>query len=313
MESFMNSGNSKLRVLLIGRHELACRVLDALHHNPKIDLACVPSRREDINRRRALAQLAALKSIPILGGEDKRGLSDAIDGFLPHILISAGYDRILPTDVLARLPRSVNVHFGMLPKYRGSFSIPWAILNNESEIGVTLHEMASSIDDGPIIRQARFTNEPVLSCRDIYDRAVEIGTELVTWLIDRTLRGDPPAAVPQDERIATYYGPEYPYKFRIPWRQTVTYVVNYIRATHFPPYEGAFSEVAGHRVVFDWPVDYRFDCRVAPPGTIVTCGGQLGVTVLNGLIVPKVVTFDERSAAFADVAVKYSLLSQSFI
>jgi methionyl-tRNA formyltransferase len=309
----MNSSDRKLRVLLIGRHELACRILDALHRNPAIDLACVPARREDMDRRLTLARLAVLRSIRILGGGSKSALSGAIDGFLPHMIISAGYDRIIPADVLARVPRSVNVHFGMLPKYRGSYSIPWAILNNESEIGVTLHEMAPSIDDGAIIRQERFGNEPSLSCRDIYDRAVEIGTGLVTWLIDQTLRGDPPAATPQDERMATYYTPNYPGDFRIPWRQTATFVANYIRAAHFPPYDGAFGEIAGHRVIFAWPVEHRFDCRVAPTGTIVQCAERVGITVINGLIVPKAVTFDKHPVDFADVVAKYSLLNQSFV
>jgi methionyl-tRNA formyltransferase len=309
----MNSSDQKLRVLLIGRHELACQILDALHRRPTIDLACVPARREDMDHRPALARLAVLRSIRILGGGGKSALSDAIDSFLPHMIISAGYDRIVPADVLARVPRSVNVHFGMLPKYRGSYSIPWAILNNEKEIGVTLHEMAPSIDDGAIIRQERFSNEPSLSCRDIYDRAVEIGTGLVTWLIDQTLRGDSPAGIPQDERIATYYTPNYPGDFRIPWRQTATFVANYIRAAHFPPYEGAFGEIEGHRVVFDWPVEHRFDCRIAPPGTIVECAKRVGITVINGLIVPKAVRFDKHPADFADVVVKYSLLNQSFV
>jgi methionyl-tRNA formyltransferase len=310
---FMVSSDQKLKVLLIGRHELACRVLDALHNNPAIDLACVLARREDVDRRPALARMAVLRSIRILGGGDKLALSDAIDRFLPHMIISAGYDRIIPADALARVPRSVNVHFGMLPKYRGSYSIPWAILNNEKEIGVTLHEMAPSIDDGAIIRQERFGNEPSLSCRDIYDRAVEIGTGLVTWLIDQTLRGDRPAGLPQDERMATYYPPNYPSDFRIPWRQTATFVANYIRAAHFPPYDGAFGEIAGHRLVFGWPVEHRFDCRVAPPGTIVECGGRIGITVINGLIVPKAMTFDKRPADFSDLVAKYSLLNQSFV
>jgi methionyl-tRNA formyltransferase len=309
----MNSSDRKLRVLLIGRHELACRILDALHRSPAIDLACVPARREDMDHRPALARLAVLRSIRILGGGGKSALSDAIDSFLPHMIISAGYDRIVPADVLARVPRSLNVHFGMLPKYRGSYSIPWAILNNEKEIGVTLHEMAPSIDGGAIIRQERFFNEPSLSCREIYDRAVEIGTGLVTWLIDQTLRGDPPAGIPQDETMATYYTPNYPGDFRIPWRQTATFVANYIRAAHFPPYEGAFGEIAGHHVVFDWPVEHRFDCRVAPAGTIVACAGRVGITVINGLIVPKAVTFDKHCADFEDVVAKYSLLNQSFV
>jgi methionyl-tRNA formyltransferase len=308
----VNSPDQKLRVLLVGRHELACQILDTLHKNTKIDLACLPARREDADRRPALARLAALKTVPILGGDTKSALSDAIDQVAPHLMISAGYDRIVPADVLARVERSVNVHFGMLPKYRGSYSIPWAILNNEAEIGVTLHEMAPSIDDGAIIRQDRFLNDPVLSCRDIYDRAVEIGSGFVTWLADRLLRDDPPTSVPQDERMATYYTPNYPGGFRIPWRQTATYVANYVRAAHFPPYEGAFGEIAGHRIVFDWPVEHRFGYPAASPGTIVQCEGRPGITVLNGLIMPKTVTLDAHPADFADVVAKCSLLHQSF-
>jgi methionyl-tRNA formyltransferase len=308
----MNSPDRKLRVLLVGRHELACRVLQALHGKSAIDLACVPARREDADRRPTLARLAALKSIPILGGDGNSALSNAIGRCAPHLMISAGYDKIIPPDLLTRVPRSVNVHFGMLPKYRGSYSIPWAILNNETEIGVTLHEMAPSIDDGAIIRQERFLNEPSLSCRNLYDRAVEIGTGLVTWLVDRVLRDDPPASMPQDERIATYFAPNYPGDFRIPWRQTATYVANYVRAAHFPPYEGAFGEIAGHRVVFDWPIERRFDYPTAPPGTIVACEGRPGITVLNGLIFPKAVTLHKHTAEFSDVVEKCSLLHQSF-
>lgn len=266
-----------------------------------------------MDRRPTLAGLAALNSIPILGGDGKSALADAIDQFAPHVMISAGYDRIVPADVLARVPRSVNVHFGMLPKYRGSYSIPWAILNNEAEIGVTLHEMAPSIDDGAIIRQERFLNDPALSCRDIYDRAVEIGTDLVTCLVGRLLRNDPPVSAPQDERMATYYAPNYPGGFRIPWRQTATYVANYVRAAHFPPYEGAFGEIAGHRVVFDWPVEHRFGYPSASPGTIVQCEGRPGIAVLNGLIIPKAAILDKHPAEFADVVASCSLLHQSFV
>jgi methionyl-tRNA formyltransferase len=308
----MSSPDRKLRVLLIGRHELACHVLQSLHGHSEIDLACVPARREDAERRPTLAGLADVKSIPILGGDSKSALTNAVDQFAPQLMISAGYDRIVPADVLARVPRSVNVHFGMLPKYRGSYSIPWAILNNETEIGVTLHEMAPSIDGGAIIAQERFSNDPALSCRDIYDRAVEIGTGLVSWLVDRLLRDDPPASAPQDERMATYYAPNYPGGFRIPWRQTATYVANYIRAAHFPPYEGAFGEIAGHRIVFDWPVEHRFGFSSASPGTIVQREGRLGIAVLNGFIIPKKVILDEHPAEFSDVVARCSLLHQSF-
>jgi len=308
----MSSPDRKLKVLLIGRHELACNVLQALGGKSAIDLACVPARREDAERRPTLAGVAVVKSIPVLGRDSKSELSDAVRQFTPHLMISAGYDRIVPADVLACVPRSVNVHFGMLPKYRGSYSIPWAILNNEPAIGVTLHEMAPSIDDGAVIRQERFLNDHALSCRDIYDRAVEIGTDLVSWLVDRLLRDDPPPSVPQNERMATYYTPNYPAGFRIPWRQLATYVVNYVRAAHFPPYEGAFGEIAGHRIVFDWPVEHRFGYPAAAPGTIIQSNGQASIAVLNGVIMPKSIIIDKYPAEFADIVAKCSLLGQSF-
>ena len=307
----MNSSDRKLKLLLIGRHELACRLLDALYRNAAVDLACVPARREDTARRPTLAGLARLRSIPVLGGAEL-ALSDAISLFRPCLLVSAGYDRIVAPEVLSRVTRCVNVHFGMLPKYRGSYSIPWAVLNNDSEIGVTLHDMAPSLDSGAVIRQGRFPNDLSLSCRDLYDRAVEIGTELATWLIERTIMGDASAGMPQDERQATYYPPSYPGGFKVPWRQTATYVANYIRAAHFPPYDGAVGTIAGHRVVFDWPLEYRLDGPLASPGTVVECNGRPGIAVINGTILPQAVKFDNHPTVFADAVARCSLLKQRF-
>lgn len=282
----MNLLSGNLKVLLVGRHELACQVLDALCGNPQIDLACMPAQREDRARRPTLARLAALKSIRAFGTSDKSGLADAVNSFQPHILVSAGYDRIIKREVLSRVPRSVNVHFGMLPKYRGSYSIPWAILNNQSEIGVTLHDIAQSIDDGAIIRQVRFSNDPSLSCRDLYNQAVDIGSGLVMWLVERILMGDQLVGVPQDETLATYYPPTYPGEFKVPWRQTATYAANYIRAAHFSPYDGAFGIIAGHRLVFEWPLKYHFHCAPVVPGTVIECDSGPGITVINGIILP---------------------------
>src|SRR5205085_6118450 len=134
-----------------------------------------------------------------------------------NLLLSLGYDRIISESVLACVPRAVNVHFGMLPKYRGSFSIPWAILNADAQIGVTLHDIAGSIDDGAIIRQESILNERHLSCRQLYERAVEVGVELTRWFVDQVAVGSAPTGLVQDEENATYYSSSYPNGFRIPW------------------------------------------------------------------------------------------------
>ena len=201
----------------------------------------------------------------------------------------------------------------MLPRYRGSYSIPWAILNNDPEIGVTLHDMTPSMDAGAIIRQEHIPNDPGKSCRDLYDDAVDIGADLVVWFVEQMLDGAAPAGVPQDEKLATYYPPDYPGEFKVPWRQTVTYVANYIRAAHFPPYDGAFGEIDEQRIVFDWPVEFQFDTPTAPPGTILTCNARPGVTALNGLILPAAVSVNGRRMDFGDLVSEHALLNHSFV
>jgi methionyl-tRNA formyltransferase len=308
----MPSSDGELRVLLVGRHELACCILEALARKPGIELAVIPARREDADSRLALGRAALANSIPLLG-VGKTALSAAIDSFRPQLLVSAGYDSILTADTIARVARCVNVHFGMLPRYRGSYSIPWAMLNNDPEIGVTLHDMTPAMDAGAIIRQECIPNDPGKSCRALYDLAVDVGGGLVVWFVEQTLRGAAPAGTPQDEKLATYYPPDYPAAFKVPWRQTVTYVANYIRAAHFPPYDGAFGEIRGHRIVFDWPVEHHFESPVASPGTIVSYNGRPAITALNGIIMPTTVSLRGCRMSFSDLVSTRSLLNRTFV
>jgi methionyl-tRNA formyltransferase len=173
--------------------------------------------------------------------------------------------------------------------------------------------MAASIDDGPIVRQEHFPNEPDKSCREMYDIAVELGTGLVEWFVDQMISGDTPSASPQDERKATYYPPGFPGDFRVPWRQTLTFVLNYIRAAHFPPYEGAFTEIDGHRISFSWPIASKFCDPRALPGTFVQLEEGVGIATLNGVVLPQSVSFNGQDASFAEIVTKFSLINRSII
>jgi methionyl-tRNA formyltransferase len=297
----------KLRVLLIGKHELACHVLDVVRAFPGIEVGCLAARREDADRRPTLSGRATLTGVRNFANDTQTALADAVDGFRPDLLISAGYDRIVRGALLTCVPRCINIHFGMLPKYRGSFSIPWAILNDEPKIGVTLHDMAPSIDDGPIIRQEEFANDHSRSCRELYDCAVQIGAKMAAWFVEGVVAGNPPGGTPQEERLATYYSPEYPAAFKVTWRQTVTYVANYIRAAHFPPYEGAFSTIDGYRIGFEWPVEWRFGAPGVPPGTVVAHNGMIGVAAVNGILLPGPVRFAGVFETFASIVTRLSL------
>ena len=79
----------------------------------------------------------------------------------PELIVVAAYGRILPEDILNMPPYgSINVHSSILPKYRGSAPINWAVLNGEKVTGVTIMYMAAELDAGDIIRVAETPIDP---------------------------------------------------------------------------------------------------------------------------------------------------------
>jgi methionyl-tRNA formyltransferase len=78
-----------------------------------------------------------------------------IDQSSAALAVCAGYKGILSARLLSKMP-AVNVHYSLLPKFRGLHSTVWAMLNGETEHGLTVHLMAEEIDAGPILAQYRF-------------------------------------------------------------------------------------------------------------------------------------------------------------
>ncbi len=87
-------------------------------------------------------------------------LHDDLANFTEDLLLFAGYKPIVPMAVLKR-NTCLNIHYSLLPNYRGLHSTVWAILNNEDYLGATIHLMNENIDDGPIIYQYKVANDRV--------------------------------------------------------------------------------------------------------------------------------------------------------
>ena len=103
---------------------------------------------------------------------------------------------------------------------------------------------------------------------------------------------------PQDENFATYYCPNYPNNFLINWKQTVTYIYNYIRASHFPSFYPAFFIIQDIKVGITFPLDYTFQKHHFPIGKIIEHNGKFCITALNGFIIPIHVMIDKELMDF---------------
>jgi folate-dependent phosphoribosylglycinamide formyltransferase PurN len=99
----------------------------------------------------------------------------------------------------------LNYHMGLLPRFRGRQPLFWAMLHDEPEVGLTVHEMDTELDNGPIIAQKRFPVTPGDSLHQLYLKCVAQGPALVAGAIDLIAEGDG-TRLPNDAEQATCFG-----------------------------------------------------------------------------------------------------------
>jgi methionyl-tRNA formyltransferase len=100
------------------------------------------------------------------------------------VAVVVAYGRILPTEFLqAPMHGCLNVHFSLLPKYRGAAPVNWAIVNGETETGVTTMRIVQELDAGPIYKQQSTPIKARETAPELMLRLAEMGAELLSQTI----------------------------------------------------------------------------------------------------------------------------------
>ncbi len=197
----------------------------------------------------------------------------------PELIVVAAYGRILPNEILALPPKGcINVHSSLLPKYRGSAPINWAVINGERETGVTIMHMASELDAGDVILQRSTPIHPEETAEMLYGRLAELGGELVLEAAAQIEAGTAPRT-PQDPAKATLAPMLSKALSPIDWTQSAWSIHNKIRGLMPWP-------VASTDVISGDPIKIYRSCLPdrsvsAHPGVIVA-GGKEGIDVACG-------------------------------
>ena len=109
--------------------------------------------------------------VPYTRSGDYRDLN-----FKVELGVSVFYDKIFKEDFIDSCNKLINIHNGPLPRYRGMSPINWALKDGREEHGITIHEVTSGIDDGPIISQLNYSIYPDFDeVIDVYNRSLEYG------------------------------------------------------------------------------------------------------------------------------------------
>ena len=146
------------------------------------------------------------------------------------VVVSVLYDTILKENYL-KGKRSYNFHPGILPEYRGAGTFSWSIINNDKEVGITLHEIDSRIDGGNIINIEKFPCTKKDTAYTLFKRGESVIFNMFTkWVIPITTNKY--TSTPQDDNNAHIY-----YRKDL---NKIKDLTNFIRAFTYPGKDNAF-------------------------------------------------------------------------
>jgi len=201
--------------------------------------------------------------------------ADAVRACAPSLIVVVAY-RILPPAVF-RIPPlgSINLHASLLPRYRGAAPINRAIMNGETETGVTTFFLAESVDTGNILLQARTPIAEEDDAGTVHDRLAAIGAEIVVQTV-RLIEQGKAVPRPQDAALASPAPKIFREDCRIDWRLPAERIRNLIRG--LSPSPAAFTMHGGRLLKV-----YRARCAdgALPPGHVEARGGRLLVGTLD--------------------------------
>jgi methionyl-tRNA formyltransferase len=277
-----------LRIIFMGTAEWACASLKALlASGPCLVLAAVtrpdrPKGRDLKAQAPPVKMMAEEARLRVLQPESARDPAFAAElaALRPELMVVAAYGQILPQAVLD-LPKfgCVNVHASLLPKYRGAAPIPWAILNNEPETGVSIMKMAAGLDTGDVLSQRATPIDPDETAAMLHDRLGAMGAELLAATLPPYIAGAITPR-PQDHAAATYARKITKADGRLDWSQPALDLRNRMRA--FTPWPGAFAnwmEQGRPRMLKIWRA--QIERRQGQPGEVMQAD-KAGLVVACG-------------------------------
>ena len=234
----------RVRVLFLGNDAWSVPTLESLVSAPDVDLASAitnpprPAGRGSTLRPTAVAEAAVRLGVPVLevDGVREGAGREAVDRLEPDAVVVVAYGELLTPEVLD-VPRlgTVNLHFSLLPRWRGAAPVQRAILEGDEVTGVSVMLLDEGLDTGPVLDRA----EAAVGDDDagtLGERLAAIGAPMVVEAM-RRLEAGTAEPIAQDHAVATYAAKLAAEERTIDWRHPAASIARRVRA--FAPTPGA--------------------------------------------------------------------------
>jgi len=289
-----------LRIVFMGTPEFAVETLKALVENHYNVVAVVTQPDKAVGRHQTEVQPSEVKKyalehhLPVLQPEKMKDpeFVEALRSYQANLQVVVAF-RMLP-EVVWDMPKygTFNVHAALLPQYRGAAPINWAVINGETQTGVTTFFLDKDIDTGRVIMQKPFDIPDTADVEYVYDGLMHLGAEICLETIQLMIDADGyPESIPQEDLMGNvkrlYEAPKlFKNNCEIDWSRPSKRIYDFIRG--LSPYPGAWTTLLG-------PNGKTVDLKIFKttkteknvgmrPGMIVVYKGELYITTGDFLL-----------------------------
>lgn len=230
----------------MGTPEFAVASLDILVKNGYNVVAVVtvpdkPAGRGQLIQQSAVKKYAIEKGLPVLQPEKLKDehFINQLKTLNADLQIVVAF-KMLPEIVWNMPPLGTyNLHASLLPKYRGAAPINWAIINGETESGVTSFKLKHEIDTGNILLQEKVAISSKTTAGELHDQLMNLGAQVVLKTVQVIESGNYELK-PQDDTLSIHAPKIFKDTCKINWQQSVDTIYNHIRG--LSPYPAAYTE-----------------------------------------------------------------------
>jgi len=286
--------DKKLRILFMGTPEFAVSSLEALFKSNYTIVGVVtapdrPAGRGQQLRESAVKAYAMKQHLKILQPSNLKDpeFINELEELNANLQIVVAF-RMLP-EAVWKMPAlgTFNLHASLLPNYRGAAPINWAIINGESESGLTTFYINENIDTGDIIMQERMNIGESETAGELHDRMMEKGSQLVLRTVQAIERNET-STINQSSLLDNSENKPAPKinkdTCKINWNDNIDSVYNMVRG--LSPYPGAFTHLitpSGENImlkIFQMEKEYNSESK---PGSLITDGkNNISIEAVEG-------------------------------
>ena len=272
-----------MKILFMGTPDFARESLNALYNEGyEICGVVCPQDRPKGRGMKMMAcpvkEFAIEKNLPLFQPEKLKEIKENIIEMNPDMIVVVSYGKILPKSIL-ELPKfgCINVHPSLLPKYRGSAPIQWAILNGDKTTGTTIMKMDEHMDSGDIIIQKEVAINEDETTGELWNRLSTISSELLLQAVKEVFDGTAKyIKQPENYTLAPILTKD---MAKIDWENvTSIQIKNLVRGLN--PIMGAYCNFRGKKIKF-WKVEVieSYQNSDELPGTIIMSDSKKGLYV----------------------------------